>query len=209
MKKFFIFLLCFFSGFINILTLFKYAYSISHFSGNMSDVAQKMLMKNLPASVKIIFLLVFSFILGGFLIGMIIKDTGEEYKKSYGYVMIIYGVLISLINDIPQLNKFLLYFLTFTMGSQNALFIKYRGSVVRTTHMTGNLTELGTNLGKIVRGEKELVPKVLFSFFQVTFYFTGGVLGTFSYLNFNSNSFYIFGICYMVVGVFHLFFSTL
>lgn len=40
--------------------------------------------------------------------------------------------------------------LCFTMGLQNAVITKISGSVVRTTHMTGIITDLGIELGKLI-----------------------------------------------------------
>lgn len=40
--------------------------------------------------------------------------------------------------------------LCFTMGLQNAVITKISGSVVRTTHLTGIITDLGIELGKLI-----------------------------------------------------------
>lgn len=40
--------------------------------------------------------------------------------------------------------------LCFTMGLQNAVITKISGSVVRTTHLTGVITDLGIELGKLI-----------------------------------------------------------
>jgi uncharacterized membrane protein YoaK (UPF0700 family) len=40
--------------------------------------------------------------------------------------------------------------LSFLMGLQNAMVTKLSGNVIRTTHMTGSVTDLGIELGKLV-----------------------------------------------------------
>lgn len=45
---------------------------------------------------------------------------------------------------------FTLLLLSFIMGLQNAVVTKLSGSVIRTTHMTGIVTDLGVELGKLV-----------------------------------------------------------
>jgi uncharacterized membrane protein YoaK (UPF0700 family) len=45
-------------------------------------------------------------------------------------------------------------FLAFGMGIQNALCTTFSGAVVRTTHMTGMVTDLSVVLGKSIRARK-------------------------------------------------------
>jgi uncharacterized membrane protein YoaK (UPF0700 family) len=45
--------------------------------------------------------------------------------------------------------------LSFTMGLQNAMITKLSGAELRTTHMTGNVTDLGIELGKALYRERD------------------------------------------------------
>lgn len=86
--------------------------------------------------------------------------------------------------------------LSFTMGLQNALAAKTSAGKVRTTHMTGNLTDLGIELGKMLywnrgaRADGERVrhdsPRLRFFGGLVLMFVAGGLAGAagFKYLGF-------------------------
>ncbi len=44
---------------------------------------------------------------------------------------------------------------SFAMGLQNALFTNFSGAVVRTTDVTGLMTDIGLIIGHYVRGKEE------------------------------------------------------
>ena len=76
--------------------------------------------------------------------------------------------------------------LCFLMGLQNAIITKVSGAIIRTTHMTGNATDLGIELGKLAywNADKTLPDKVRANREQLAIHaslialFTlGGVLG--------------------------------
>jgi uncharacterized membrane protein YoaK (UPF0700 family) len=80
--------------------------------------------------------------------------------------------------------------LCFTMGLQNAMVTKISGAVIRTTHLTGMVTDLGIKLGRMadalmspqpVMAEVEMSSSSLIGLF-----FLGGVAGAlgFKYVGF-------------------------
>ena len=75
--------------------------------------------------------------------------------------------------------------LCFTMGLQNATITKLSGAVIRTTHLTGMITDMGTSLGRLVYprpqpGDEALKPelaKLRLHLSIVALFFAGGVTG--------------------------------
>ncbi len=67
-------------------------------------------------------------------------------------------------------------------GLQNAMVSNYSGAVVRTTHMTGMVTDLGIALGHALRGEKVDGRRVGLYGLLVTGFVLGGVAGSYGYL---------------------------
>jgi uncharacterized membrane protein YoaK (UPF0700 family) len=77
--------------------------------------------------------------------------------------------------------------LCFMMGLQNAVITKISGSVVRTTHLTGVITDLGIELGKLVywnragavSAERVMANRDRLAMFTllIVFFLVGGVLG--------------------------------
>lgn len=199
MKKISVFLLCFFSGYINILTIFQYSYAISHFSGDFTKISKKLILGQFDISLLIICKLVFLFFLGASFIGYM-----NEHKERYGYLMIVYGAVIFILLQNKFTGNIFIDVLTFIMGSQNGLDIKIYNSSVRTTHMTGNLTELGIGIGRVLSGEKKLFSKAIFNFLEIIFYIIGGIIGIILYNFINIKSFYVFSIGYSILGVIYI-----
>ncbi|MFZ6754433.1 YoaK family protein [Undibacterium sp. Dicai25W] len=90
--------------------------------------------------------------------------------------------------------------LCYTMGLQNALITKISNAEIRTTHVTGLVTDIGIELGKLVywnKNKDELHPsaevaanmdKLRLHLLLVVWFFVGGVLGAsaFKHLGFIS-----------------------
>ncbi len=80
--------------------------------------------------------------------------------------------------------------LCFTMGMQNAIITKISGAQIRTTHVTGMVTDIGIELGKLAyvsrtRGLPPVVPepgRLGMLSLLVGLFFVGGLLGALGYL---------------------------
>jgi uncharacterized membrane protein YoaK (UPF0700 family) len=89
------------------------------------------------------------------------------------------------------------------MGLQNALFTNFSGAVVRTTHVTGLLTDIGIHFGHLIRWREQtkefwrvkvLLP-LLFGFC------IGGSLGTIGFDTIGVHAMYFPAIVLFVAGV--------
>lgn len=76
------------------------------------------------------------------------------------------------------------YLAALACGLQNAMVTTYSGSTMRTTHMTGMVTDLGIACGHFIRGAA--VDWFRFRIYGVLFlgFFAGGMLGAFGYGHF-------------------------
>ncbi|WP_269431141.1 YoaK family protein [Luteipulveratus halotolerans] len=80
--------------------------------------------------------------------------------------------------------------LCFTMGLQNAIITKLSGAQIRTTHVTGMVTDIGIELGKLAyprrAGDPEPVradvARLRMHLTTVGLFFLGGVVGAVGYL---------------------------
>ena len=110
-------------------------------------------------------------------------------------LLLVFGLLGAALADVKGLLiPVTVVLLCFTMGLQNAVITKISGSVVRTTHLTGVITDLGIELGKRVywnRAEDaSLVPVVADRERMATLallvgsFFLGGVLGAIGFKHF-------------------------
>jgi uncharacterized membrane protein YoaK (UPF0700 family) len=74
--------------------------------------------------------------------------------------------------------------LSFTMGLQNAMITKLSDAVIRTTHLTGMVTDIGIEVGRMLLPErggdlskKADVGKVVPLSSLISLFFVGGVIG--------------------------------
>jgi uncharacterized membrane protein YoaK (UPF0700 family) len=74
--------------------------------------------------------------------------------------------------------------LAFTMGLQNAMITKLSDAVIRTTHLTGMVTDIGIELGRMLipdrssdLSRKPDVEKVVLLSSLISLFFVGGVIG--------------------------------
>ena len=69
------------------------------------------------------------------------------------------------------------YLASAACGLQNAMITTFSGAVVRTTHMTGIITDLGIMIGESLRGRQFDRRKALLFLFIFSGFLLGGVAG--------------------------------
>lgn len=120
----------------------------------------------------------------------------RELRGRYANVLVLEAVLILLFGllaeELAWRHEELVFVavLCFTMGIQNAIITKISGAQIRTTHVTGMVTDIGIELGKLayVHRSADLDPvvadprKLGMLSMLVGLFFVGGVLGAFGYL---------------------------
>jgi uncharacterized membrane protein YoaK (UPF0700 family) len=89
-------------------------------------------------------------------------------------------------------NKLGVILVSYSMGLQNALFTNFSGAVVRTTHVTGLLTDIGIHFGHWIRHRQKTKEfwrvQVLLPIFIG--FVSGGIIGTWLYDSFAMKSMY-------------------
>jgi uncharacterized membrane protein YoaK (UPF0700 family) len=85
--------------------------------------------------------------------------------------------------------------LLFAMGLQNGLVATISGGVVKTTHLTGLLTDLGIEIALLLRAEERpketLQFKLRLHLLILASYLLGGLLGGLVFLRVQFNAFYL------------------
>lgn len=127
--------------------------------------------------------LLVAFILGAAVSGAVLDSTRLRLGRRYGVLLLMEsGVLTLSLVVVGQHPLLLLAPLALAAGLQNAMATQYSRAVVRTTHMTGVLTDIGIALGKWVSrrgvtGWRVVLYAALFTGFAV-----GGLFGAWAYL---------------------------
>ena len=75
------------------------------------------------------------------------------------------------------IGEYAVYLLTFIFGFQNSLFLKYEGALIRSTHITGYLTDSAAIIGKYLRTKDSSRLHVsIFFLISIGFFILGGIL---------------------------------
>ena len=195
-----IYMLCFLGGYINAICIVKYSYTVSHFTGNISKAAINISQGNFSEVFKVLTILI-AFVIGTTISGSLVDGREFNLKRRYGYASIILGtgllVLYSFLYDTLPF----FYYLPFMVGVENGLFISYKGVVVRTSHITGSLTDMGGYIGHCIKGKTEDKWKVYFCLFTILAFMAGGFFGIKAFYIFKKEAFLIAAFLYIGVGL--------
>ena len=178
--------LSFSSGMINVIALSGFTHkAATHMTGIVSAFSISLSQNNLPAASET-FLILLSFFGGAFLSGIIIRDGQLKMGRRYGFALAVEsGLLFLATYSFVKNSIWGEYFACAAAGLQNALASTYSGTIVRTTHLTGILTDLGALTGNKAHGlpvdtkRFKLLSIILCSFIA------GGYLGSLSYSRWN------------------------
>lgn len=145
--------LAFNAGMINAVAILGFVHKgITHVTGNYSLLSIA-LMEGDRGGVTQLFFIVASFFLGSVLSGVLLGDAHLRMGRRYGLVMALESVLL-VISTYGSLKGSIHgeYFVSMAAGLQNAMASTYSEAIVRTTHLTGILTDLGALAGNKLRG---------------------------------------------------------
>ncbi len=190
--------LAFVAGAINAGGFLAVQQYTSHVTGMVSAVADNLALGQLGLVVDGI-VAVLSFLMGAMCCAVLVNFARRKAMASeYALPLLLESVLIlcfgllgaRLASFEGLLLPFTVVLLCFIMGLQNAVVTKLSGAVIRTTHMTGIVTDLGIELGKLlywnadrsaadrVRADRDRM-KVLGGLFLA--FLLGGISGAFGF----------------------------
>ncbi len=110
-----------------------------------------------------------------------------------------YGVPLSLVAFfivlcwllLPFFPRYALLWACVAMGVQNAMVSHYKGTIIRTTHLSGVLTDLGLALGYKARGLEVESKRVILHLLILIGFIVGGLLASWLYPYLKLNAFLI------------------
>jgi uncharacterized membrane protein YoaK (UPF0700 family) len=162
----------------------------SHMSGVVASMADNFALGSLDLVFSGLTALL-SFLSGAFLSTLLIRwARARALESEYALPLILEAallVLFGLVGHVFAGGRVLgtVMLLCFTMGLQNAMITKLSNAVIRTTHVTGIVTDIGIALGRIAfarsSGSDEAIAtdltdlRLLASL--ITLFFVGGVVG--------------------------------
>ncbi|MFZ6751442.1 YoaK family protein [Undibacterium sp. Ren11W] len=179
----------------------------SHMTGMLSSAADDLILgRFLPAFAALFMLLAFTW--GAACTALMVNYAKRnQMRHIYTPVLLLEAILLlvfGLVGGNLQQHavitvSFTAVLLCYVMGLQNALITKISNAEIRTTHVTGLVTDLGIELGKMIYWNRDTVQvhtsevlanrhKLRLHSMLICAFFVGGILGAagFKYLGFIS-----------------------
>ncbi|MGE8654291.1 YoaK family protein [Acinetobacter sp. YH12227] len=180
------------AGMINVLGLVTVLHqSVSHMTGNVSMLAMAILDWQ-PATIMYLILVLMCYVIGSFYSGLILGNSHFSLTRRYGVPLSLVAFFIVLCwLLLPFFPRYALLWACVAMGVQNAMVSHYKGTIIRTTHLSGVLTDLGLALGYKARGLEVESKRVILHLLILIGFIVGGLLASWLYPYLKLNAFLI------------------
>jgi len=193
-------LLGFTAGTVNAEGLLGYKVLTTNVTGHVALFSESLTFENWNLA-RVIFFYMVVFLMGAF-VSSLIMSWADAKHKFFSYIPIFIEICILLLSALNgfsldlNLSKREIFACTllFAMGLQNALVTVISGSVVRTTHLTGTMTDLGIDLANLVKGKgiknQALLLRIKLKLYLIFFFISGAVIGGYLFSRFHFYAFY-------------------
>ncbi|MBS1594102.1 MAG: DUF1275 domain-containing protein [Bacteroidetes bacterium] len=183
------------AGFVNAAGFLAFGVLTTNITGHAALLAIDVASGTVAGVAKIsIWLLSFAF--GAFISGLWIQTVGNRkppFRPVPLLILILILLSVAICGSNKNLSSLLITGLLFGMGIQNALVSVVSGFVVRTTHLTGMVTDLGIDLSSMFneRDWKEKRQRIFLRLTIIASFLGGGILGGLLFYHFSFIAFYI------------------
>ncbi|RYZ70738.1 MAG: DUF1275 domain-containing protein [Proteobacteria bacterium] len=164
------------TGYVNSVVLGFLDIWVSHMSGDVSHPGLAIAATDTSRTTKSL-LIVLGFLLGAMLTRFLVGAMGLTPSRRYGAVLMIEGILL-LISTLLLVSKSPVgtILAATACGLQNAMSSSYCGLMIRTTHVTEIVTDLGVMLGHWIHHRPTVTWKLQF-LIALLFSFGAGCIG--------------------------------
>jgi len=174
--------LCGVAGWTNAVGLLGvFHQAITHVTGTATQAAAAFAGGDLAAAA-LAGSIVLSFLGGAVIAGGLVHGGEVHQGRRYGLALLIEALLLALacllITQGVQTGE---HIAAVAAGLQNGLATRVSGAVVRTTHITGLVTDIGLTVGAVVRGRGLDVPRFRLQSALVVGFVVGAVGGALAY----------------------------
>lgn len=150
--------LAFVAGFVNSGGFLLMGSFTSHVTGSVGRLGNDIAAHDTHAALTAL-LLVITFFLGAFFASLILSAPFRVLSSAYGTALLVECLLVAAFvlassssrTVDPRILDLQAALLCAAMGVQNSLVTRLSGAVIRTTHLTGVLTDLGIDTAQWVR----------------------------------------------------------
>ncbi len=143
------------AGAVNASGFFVVGLHTSHMTGQVANVGEALSRGEFSFAIEA-FKVLLAFVLGAATATALLELTASRSRGRYTLALVVELLVLAGCGIWAARNPGvraprLVWALTFAMGLQNALVTRISGAVVRTTHLTGVLTDIGIELIRVLR----------------------------------------------------------
>lgn len=169
------------AGYINVVVLGVFHVPVSHMSGAVSRLGIDLVQQS-RGDMMLVLWIIGAFFAGAMLSGIIIGSRKLAPGRRYGVVLLLEGAVLALATtQLHYTRPSGIPLAAMACGLQNAMASSYFGLVIRTTHVTGIVTDIGVYVGHWIRGRRVQPWKLLLLLSILVGFFGGGVAGQVAY----------------------------
>lgn len=148
-------ILSFNAGWLNLMALAETQVAASSVTGTISETATLFDDATEYSTVLDRVIVVVAFVVGAFLSGLLLPDEIFNLGRLYFKAFLLEAALIYLAFWFYDKDLIMGALLAGACGVQNAITSRFNGTIMRTTHHTGTLTDIGVVLSQLVQGRTE------------------------------------------------------
>ncbi|RNA62981.1 DUF1275 domain-containing protein [Chryseobacterium nematophagum] len=184
-------LLSFVAGTVNIVGVLSIKILTTNITGHFAFFSEEVVLKDYYDAA--LYLLFIGCFLGGAFSSSLLVEFVSRFRKfqSHFIPLLIEIFILGFIGLFADFKiiispNMIACLLLFAMGLQNSLVTRVSQSVVRTTHLTGIFTDLGIEMSKLffygnAISYSQLKKSIMLKIVIVLCFFSGGVIGGFTY----------------------------
>lgn len=188
------------AGYVNAMMLSYAGLPVSHMSGPATMLGIDLGHDDLRR-LLVLFGIMASFLIGAMASGMMISSTVLRPGRSYGIALLIEGGLLALagLSAVGGYSVPALMLAAMACGLQNALAASYRGLTLRTTHVTGIVTDIGVLLAHRLRRKRIKTWKLMLLVSILAGFVGGGLGGVLAFIHWGPGALFLAaGLCLLI-----------
>lgn len=165
------------AGFVNSVVLGFFHTPVSHMTGAVSHLGLDLAVGRMEDAWSS-FGIVVGYVVGAMFAGVLVGAWKLIPSRRYGVAMVIEACLLALATGLLRSgHRSGLPLVAMACGLQNAMSSSYCGLIIRTTHVTGMVTDIGVMLGHWIRHRQIAAWKLRFLLGVFSAFGVGGGLG--------------------------------
>jgi uncharacterized membrane protein YoaK (UPF0700 family) len=201
----------FVSGVTNVVGVVAFLAFTSNITGHVANLAKHVVEQNFKEIIVFVAWLML-FMAGAFISNFIIRSLQDRSRYRAHAVPMILEIIVLLIVAVYGYHFYdnsmlereaIIGAILFAMGLQNALVSAISGGLIKTSHLTGLFTDLGSDLADWLHPKTEATEaiknKIIIRLTILSFYFIGGVAGGYFFDLYDFRIFYFIPVILLTI----------